>query len=210
MSRLVASSTYTSAVHAAARSSNQGCSHPSICTSSPRQVRRARGCCTFGGRSLRGIQRPAAICTRRTVSLASTMPCRAASFSLASVGPKSGYCFRRISATCASRLGFSRLLLGRLRLRGINPTGPWARYRLASLRICRVVSPSRSAARNGFKSPSTIAWMHFKRSSSRMLMVTLANCRIADLRALKRLIDRQISPARRTSELSQWTKPLAR
>jgi hypothetical protein len=45
------------------------------------------------------------------------------------------------------------LLLGRLKRLEIKPTGPAAAYRRASLRTWRVVSPSRSAALMGFRSP---------------------------------------------------------
>ena len=41
--RLVASSMNASRVHISPRASNQACSEPSICTSSPRQSRRRRG-----------------------------------------------------------------------------------------------------------------------------------------------------------------------
>ena len=43
INRLVASSTNASSVHIPLRSSNQACSEPSICTSSPRHSRRRRG-----------------------------------------------------------------------------------------------------------------------------------------------------------------------
>jgi hypothetical protein len=43
INRLVASSTNASRVHISPRASNQACSEPSICTSSPRQSRRRRG-----------------------------------------------------------------------------------------------------------------------------------------------------------------------
>ena len=60
-------------VHIGARSSNQRCSQRSVWINSPRHARRARGCWIFGGRSLRGIHRPASIWIRRTVSLANTI-----------------------------------------------------------------------------------------------------------------------------------------
>src|ERR1700691_5999877 len=75
----------------------------------------------------------------------------------------------------------SLLLLGRLNRLETNPTGPEAAYRRASLRTWRDVSPSRSAARYGFKSPSTTAWIHFNRSRSRIANVALVYCLIADL-----------------------------
>jgi hypothetical protein len=87
----------------------------------------------LGGRSFLGIHKPAAICNRRTVSLQSTMWWRPASFSAAKVGPKSG----RLSQ---------------------YPQHLFLKTRTANRRTCRVLRPSRSAARIGCSSPSTTAW----------------------------------------------------
>ncbi len=74
-----------------------------------------------------------------------------------------------------------RLLLGRPNRLEINPTGPSALYRRARRRTCRGVNPSRSAARPGFRSPSTTAWIHFNLSRSRIANVTLVFCPMASL-----------------------------
>lgn len=76
-------------MQAGAWPSNYVWSLPMICTRSPRQARRLRDWCTFGGRSFRGIQKPASIMIRRTQAGEFSMPWRSRSFSQASVGPKS-------------------------------------------------------------------------------------------------------------------------
>ena len=96
----------------------------------------------------------------------------------------------------------SPLLLGRLQCFEVRPVGPSMRYRCAIRRSCRVEIPSRSAAMPGYSSPSTTACMHWRRSSSRMLIVTLAARRIGNLRVRKK--DRRdcgLKHPKRTSEL---------
>jgi hypothetical protein len=66
----------------------------------------------------------------------------------------------------------------------INPTGSAAAYRRASLRTRRDDKPRRSAARYGFKSPSTTAWIHFDRSRLHIASGTLVYCLLADLQVL--------------------------
>lgn len=149
----MASSTYTSAAHAGARLRTSDVRSHLSARARPDRLAGLSASWTFGSRSLRGIQRPAAH-LHPAVRSPWRGQCRAGW--RASRWPALGE-NPDIASAESSPLGFKvriKSVIARpAAAAAINPTGPSARYRLASRRICRVVSPSRSAARVGVKSP---------------------------------------------------------